>query len=259
MAKQYNLIDQTFGRLTVLFKLGEKHKSGQTLWRCVCQCGNETDVTSSRLVKGNKKSCGCLAKDTARERATTHGMRGTKLYNIWESMRKRCNDVNHDNYKHYGEAGITVCEEWNSSSISFFKWAENNGYREGLSLDRKCNDLGYSPENCRFINRTCQGLNKNITTIRPKEDSPLRPYSVHLGLLGTKFYFGSFPLEEDALNRRNYLVGEFIKRYGSWLDEELTSPVVAEFAKEFQTLFDVKLKPRRSNMPGKKKGGGKDW
>lgn len=255
MTKHYNIAGQVFGRLTALFKLDEKHKTGQTLWRCVCQCGNEVDVPVSRLVKGNKKSCGCLVVDTARLTSTKHGMRNTKLYSIWESMRKRCYDVNHDSYEHYGKSGITVFEEWNNNSSSFFKWAESNGYRDGLSLDRICNGKGYYPDNCRFINKTSQGLNKNITTIRPKDDSPLRPYSVHLGLLGTKFYFGSFSSEEDALNRRRYLVNEFISRFGSLLDEELTFDMVANFAKEFQAVFGVRLKPRRTVNVDKRQNG----
>lgn len=244
MAKQYSLADQTFGRLTVLFKLSEKHRTGQTLWRCVCHCGTEVDVPTSRLVNGNKKSCGCLAKDTAREKATTHGMHGTKLYSIWESMRRRCNDVNHDNYQHYGGSGIAVFEEWDNNPSAFFKWALDNGYREGLSLDRKCNGLGYSPENCRFINRTCQGLNKNITSITYRVGNQKNPYSVYIGLLCKRYYFGAFKTEAEALSIRKLIVDSFIDKYGSMLDSELTRQLVIEFTATLQNQLGIKTKSR---------------
>ena len=58
-----NLAGQKFGRLIVLEKTGsDKWKS--LLWKCLCDCGNETVVRGSHLVAGATKSCGCLCKET---------------------------------------------------------------------------------------------------------------------------------------------------------------------------------------------------
>lgn len=59
MPKFINLIDQKFGRLTVISR-SENSKTGISRWNCVCECGNKTTVFSSCLKTGNTRSCGCL-------------------------------------------------------------------------------------------------------------------------------------------------------------------------------------------------------
>lgn len=51
------LAGQRFGHLTVIEDSGERfHRA--ILWRCKCDCGNEKNITSSRLNSGHAKSCG---------------------------------------------------------------------------------------------------------------------------------------------------------------------------------------------------------
>lgn len=60
--KRHNLIGQTFGYLTVI-KLSDKRRQlKERLWECRCACGNITYTTSTKLLSGKKKSCGCLRK-----------------------------------------------------------------------------------------------------------------------------------------------------------------------------------------------------
>jgi hypothetical protein len=74
-----------------------------------------------------------------------------KLYNIWVSMKQRCYNPNDRNFFRYGGRGITVCDEWREDYIAFKTWCLQNGYKQGLDLDRRDNDDGYSPANCRFV------------------------------------------------------------------------------------------------------------
>lgn len=89
-------------------------------------------------------------------------LRGTKLYNVWKEMRQRCNNPKHKHYKRYGDRGIKVCKEWDDPE-AFYNWAVNNGYKEGLTLDRINNDKGYSPDNCRWatIKEQCKNRSSN--------------------------------------------------------------------------------------------------
>lgn len=73
-----------------------------------------------------------------------------KLFLVWQGMKNRCYNNKTDSFKNYGARGITVCEEWLSSSTAFIKWAVLNGYSEGLQLDRLDNDGNYEPSNCQW-------------------------------------------------------------------------------------------------------------
>lgn len=91
---------------------------------------------------------------------TKHGMYGTKLYWVWDSMLNRTSNPKHKYYADYGGRGISVCKEWKDSFENFYKWATNNGYKEGLTLDRTNNNGNYCPENCRWITHFEQQSNK---------------------------------------------------------------------------------------------------
>ncbi len=84
-----------------------------------------------------------------------------KLYIVWAEMKQRCNNPKHRSYMYYGDRGIKVCDEWQKNYTEFEKWAFNNGYKQGLSLDRIDNNKGYSKENCRWVNWKVQQNNRN--------------------------------------------------------------------------------------------------
>ena len=78
------------------------------------------------------------------------GRKRSKLYQVWCGMRARCRDPKHVSYKSYGARGIKVDKRWDDYT-AFRDWALDNGYEEGLEIDRKDSDDHYSPENCQWI------------------------------------------------------------------------------------------------------------
>lgn len=88
----------------------------------------------------------------------------SRLKRIWTNMKTRCNNPNVQSYKNYGGRGITVCDEWTNSFLSFEFWAKSNGYNDSLTLDRINNNAGYCPDNCRWVTPKDQSRNmrKNV-------------------------------------------------------------------------------------------------
>lgn len=163
MPKLIDLTGQRFGRLTVLERA--ENKRGHAAWLCRCDCGRSIVVQSDSLKSGNTRSCGCLFAETSLRKIAAlhkdHDRRTkTRLYNIWHGMRKRCKVVSHNSFRYYGERGISVCPEWETSFDAFRDWAIKNGYSDNLSIDRINNNLGYSPTNCRWVDGKMQGRNK---------------------------------------------------------------------------------------------------
>lgn len=157
------MIGQIFGRLTVIGHAGKDRKR-QLRWACLCVCGAEKVTTGYLLRSGQAKSCGCLQRETVRNRNASHGLSGERLYNVWANMKARCGD--HSNAD-YGGRGITVCAEWQTFE-PFAEWASANGYQAALTIDRIDNDQGYSPSNCRWATPLDQSRNK-----RPRRDQKL--------------------------------------------------------------------------------------
>lgn len=63
-----NLTGQKFGKLTALYPTDKRSKQKYIIWHCKCDCGNECDVISNNLIKGQTKSCGCLIKEKNAEK-----------------------------------------------------------------------------------------------------------------------------------------------------------------------------------------------
>ena len=92
---------------------------------------------------------------------SNHGMTGTKLHEVWKEMKRRCK---HGAYRSacYKKRNIHVCDEWQVSQ-NFIDWALDNGYKEGLQIDRIDNDKGYYPGNCRFVTPKQNANNRSNT------------------------------------------------------------------------------------------------
>lgn len=76
---------------------------------------------------------------------------------IWRGILSRCMNPNSKDYPRYGGRGITVCERWRI----YENFISDMGPRpKGYSVERKDNEIGYSPDNCVWADSFTQQRNK---------------------------------------------------------------------------------------------------
>ena len=157
----HNFKDETgnvYGKLTVI---SLDHVNGKAYWLCECECGRQKAISGDKLRSGNTKSCGCYQKQF-RESGSghkTHGMTRSRLYTEWSNMRSRCNNPKNIMYKNYGGRGICCCNEWKHFD-TFMHWALKSGYTDELTLERINVSGDYCPDNCCWIPKEKQYLNR---------------------------------------------------------------------------------------------------
>lgn len=154
-----------FGRLTTVSY--HHRQKNNNYWLFKCDCGSYTIQDIGSVAAGKTKSCGCYHREESAVRAsmqfTKHGLRSTRLYSIWKSMKVRCLNPNSKSYKDYGCRGITICNSWATDFKSFYDWAMSSGYADNLTIDRIDVNKNYTPENCRWATQKQQCLNKRNT------------------------------------------------------------------------------------------------
>jgi len=138
---------------------GAKSKVRFGIYKCP-DCSTDFKARTSNVKRGKTKrcsECGYLISGAKREK---HGLHGSKLYWVWQGMKQRVFNTKHKSYIDYGGRGVSMCDEWANDYESFYTWANNNGYQEGLTIERRDNDGSYEPDNCKWATMLEQSKNK---------------------------------------------------------------------------------------------------
>ena len=99
-----NMAAKKFGRFLVIGDVGERSKSGEVKWWCICECGNQKLVKGSDLRRGYTKSCGCYKRELAAKigREISGGIRWKNYTRIPpEVLKQRHDRWNRDRMKQY--------------------------------------------------------------------------------------------------------------------------------------------------------------
>lgn len=123
-------------------RYGTPRTATYSVFQCPVCMGEFTLLKSKGAKSTTCKSC----RGT---QLVTHGMAGKPVYSVWQAMLQRCKNPKHPKFHIYGGKGITVDEKWKTFEGFWEDMAE--GFKEGLTIDRKDSSLGYNKANCRWI------------------------------------------------------------------------------------------------------------
>ena len=199
MRKLIDITGKKFNRLLVLER-SYIDNCNFTRWKCICDCGNIVFARAYPLKKEAIKSCGCLNNELRSKRVKTHGRSKEPIYKIWASMKARCFNPNNKRFHRYGGRGITICESWLKDPMEFINWSELNGYKKGLTIDRKNNDGHYTPDNCRYVERRINNQNSSNCKITMKMAEEIR-CQYKLGLLNQTEIANNFGLTQQTISK----------------------------------------------------------
>ena len=128
-----------------------------------------------------------------------------RLMIIRHSMYCRCYYPTTHGYERYGGRGIKICDEWLNNPRSFYDWSIKNGYKKGLTIDRKNVNGNYEPTNCRWVTREIQDNNRrNNRKITYKDETKTlsqwaREYNINKVTLSDRLKSGM--TIDEALNK----------------------------------------------------------
>lgn len=127
-------------------------------------------------------------------------------------MMQRCYNTKNKNFEYYGGRGILVDTAWHN--IDNFIYDMYPSFQKGLTLDRINNNLGYSRDNCRWVNQSTQS--RNIRVIRSNNTSKFKgvsynknsnKYTAQISIKGIKIHLGTYENAlEAALVYDNYII-----------------------------------------------------
>lgn len=235
-----DIIGKKFGRLTpIAYHHTEYHEGGQIkkhYYLCKCDCGNEKLVSRPSLLRGTVLSCGCLLKESnASEKRPpskqAHNLGGTRFYNIFSDMHKRCGNPNNKQYPWYGGRGISFDFPWlvfnnfyNDMYPSYLEHCAQYGEKD-TTLDRIDPDGMYCKDNCRWATRAEQSNNRRNT--------------YHVEYQGETYTFSdllnNFPHHPDV---DNDLLCHRVIHSGWDIDKALSTPKLKQHEKRHGEVID---------------------
>ena len=155
-----SLVGSKMNMLTLLREGERRGKYKKRTVVCLCECGDEVEISLDQWTRKRSVSCGCYQRNIMKERAT-HSLSKSAEYKVWQGMKGRCHNPNHADYYNYGARGVTVSDEWKESFETFIADMGNRPTPTS-TIERVDNDKGYSKDNCMWLEKSEQNKNRRL-------------------------------------------------------------------------------------------------
>ena len=128
------------------------------------KCDKERLIFEFGKDKKTKDGLSCICKPCSRD----YNVGYYKKYpwrRTLKAIKQRCNNSKCEDYKNYGGRGIKclITEE----ELKFLWFRDKAYYLKLPSIDRKDNDGDYTFDNCRYIEKGLNSIERNIRHIKP--------------------------------------------------------------------------------------------
>ena len=146
--------------------------------KCLVRCNLCNTEQEMRYRPGifNMKGCSSCVKKFAKRVYEHSEFYTPRLATIYTTMVQRVTNPNRTTAKkYYQDKNISICQEWLDSRDAFYKWSQENGYTEELTIDRIDSNKNYEPSNCRWVTKTTQA--RNTVKLRSTNTSGFRGVS----------------------------------------------------------------------------------
>jgi hypothetical protein len=95
----------------------------------------------------------------------------TPEYISWSMMLQRCTNPKHESWKHYGGAGVKVCDRWNPEKGGSFEnfYADKGPRPKGTRIGRYADTGDYDPTNCDWMTHEEQKFHARFNPLKMHE------------------------------------------------------------------------------------------
>lgn len=224
------LAGKKFGKLEVVREYDVKNRNRR--WLCKCDCGNSTVTTTSKLLNGKIKSCGCLSSEVASKKAkkyNQYGEIGSYMFGISSNTGRKFlfDKDDYEKIKGYcwreANNGYIISQETGSDKCVLFHRIITDALEGQIvdhinhnTLDNRKNNLRIGTQENNMMNAKLKSSNTSGNT-GVWLDNRTGKWVAEIKVNKTKISLGHFTNKSDAISTRKKAEEEY---FGDWSYEK---------------------------------------